>query len=49
MDKVTICTSWDAKGRYTADFVNRLYNSCRRNTTHDFDFVLFAGADVRAE
>ena len=49
MDKVTICTSWDAKGRYTADFVNRLYNSCRRNTTHDFDFVLFAGADVRGK
>lgn len=49
MEKITICTSWDAKGRYTADFVNRLYNSCRRNTTHGFDFVLFAGANVRGK
>jgi len=45
MDKVTICTSW-AGNIYSGDYVNRLYNACKRNTSHDFDFVLFAGAGV---
>jgi len=49
MDKVTICTSWDGNGVYTADFVNRLHSSCLRNTTYDFDFVLFAGAGVEGK
>jgi hypothetical protein len=47
MDKVTICTSWDGKDYYPAEYVERLYRSVYRNTSVPFDFVLFAGPDVK--
>ena len=47
MDKVTICTSWDGKDYYPAEYVERLYRGVCRNTTVPFDFVLFAGPDVK--
>ena len=48
MDKVTICTSWDGKDYYSAEYVEKLYAACLRNTSYPFNFVLFAGADVKA-
>jgi hypothetical protein len=41
---ITIAAVWDGTNLvYTADYVNRLYNSCLRNTTIPFDFVLYTG------
>jgi hypothetical protein len=41
---ITIGAVWDGTNLvYTADYVNRLYNSCLRNITGPFDFVLYTG------
>lgn len=41
--EITIGSCWDGRGFYTVEYVNRLYNSCVRNTTIPFDFVLYVG------
>lgn len=43
MDKVTLCACWDGGDFYSPEYVNRLYNSCVRNTTIPFEFVLYVG------
>lgn len=34
-----VCVKWG--DLYSADYVNKLYNSIKRNTTHDFKFICF--------
>jgi len=45
-EKVTIGACWDGGDYYSFDYVNRLYNSVERNTTHPFDFVLYTSPDA---
>jgi hypothetical protein len=42
----TIGACWDGRGFYSPEYVNRLYNSCLRNTTMPFDFVLYIGPEA---
>ena len=42
-DKVTIGACWDGRDFYSYEYVNRLYTSVSRMTTHPFDFVLYVG------
>jgi hypothetical protein len=39
----TIAACWDGGDYYSPDYVNRLYNSCKRNISITFDFVLYVG------
>ncbi|MEI7635879.1 MAG: hypothetical protein WCJ37_01125 [Syntrophus sp. (in: bacteria)] len=40
---ITIGACWDGRDFYSAEYVNRLYRACLRNTTIPFDFVLYIG------
>ena len=43
-----ICTVY-YKGTYTPDYVSKLYNSLKRNTTIPFEFICLSDTDVKAD
>ena len=43
-----ICTVY-YKGTYTPDYVSKLYNSLKRNTTIPFEFICLSDTDVEAD
>jgi len=49
MEKIIICMKWGE--RYSSDYVNRLYRSCRRNIIGPLRFICFTdnGADILEE
>lgn len=40
---ITIAACWDGGTYYPVEYVSKLYNSIRRNTSLPFDFVLYVG------
>lgn len=43
--KNVICIKWKGSSKYTAEYVNKLYNSILRNTTYPINFYCFTDDD----
>lgn len=39
----TIGCCWDGSDYYPIEYINKLYNACKRNTTIPFEFVVYSG------
>jgi hypothetical protein len=46
---ITIGACWSGDNYYPKEYVNRLYWSCKRNTTFPFEFVVYAGPAAKMD